>query len=230
MDEQENLYAAWVGFSDRLLYLSTSRDHGLHWSAPQMISAPGVQETAIPGLVAGSKGQVAVTYYGSKNPPLPFPPRCIVGVSALSGNLLEAAALSCPGYEHETWNTYVTESWNALDSKAVFWSAPLNDPATPTWYGVSPSAIHVVGPTGPNFAIGATAGSGPSKQGGRLDYYGVAMAPDGTPWVGYAQACPFGLPVAGNPNCPSTLTGTSSDGLFGMVGRLVRDDDGEEDE
>ena len=93
---------------------------------------------------------------------------------------------------------------------------------------MSPSSIRVVGPNGPNFAIGAVSGSGPTRSGGRLDYYGIAMAPDGTAWVGYAQACPFGLPVAGNPNCPSTLTGATNDGLIGLVGRLIRMGGGDE--
>jgi hypothetical protein len=55
-----------------------------------------------------------------------------------------------------------------------------------------------------------------------MDYFGMTMAPDDTPWVGFNQECPFGLPVPGNPNCPSTLAGTAPDGSFGMVGRLVR--------
>jgi hypothetical protein len=222
MDKRGNLYAAWADAADRLLRLTISRDRGSHWSKPMMIAAPGVKETAIPQLVAGARGQVAVSYYGSKNAPLPFPPRCIVGVSALSGNLLEAPAVSCAGYEHETWDTYVTESWDALNAQPLFWSATLNDPAYPTWYGVSPSSIRVIGPKGPNYAIGATAGSGPFKSGGRLDYYGMTMAPNGTPWIGFAQACPFGLPVAANPTCPTTLTGSTNDGLIGLVGRLVR--------
>ena len=47
----------------------------------------------------------------------PFPPAC------------NGLSTSCPGYEKETWNTYVTESWNALDRHPLFWSASLNDPA-----------------------------------------------------------------------------------------------------
>ncbi len=232
MDRQGNLYAAWSDASDRLLRLSISRDRGRHWSRPMTVAAPGVNETAIPQLVAGARGQVAVSYYGSTNAPLPFPPRCIVGVSMLSGNLIEAPSLSCAGYEDETWDMYVTESWDALAARPLFWSATLNDPAYPVWYGVSPSSIRMIGPNGPNYAIGATAGAGPSQQGGRVDYFGMTMSPSGTPWVGFAQECPFGLPVDGNPNCPSWLTGASNDGLIGFVGRLVRareeEDAGEE--
>ncbi len=226
VDAQGILYAAFAKAADRLPYLTMSRDGGLHWSAPLMIGAPGVTESAIPALVAGAHGQVAITYYGSPNAPRPFPPAC------------EGPSLKCPGYENESWNTYITETWNALDERPLFWSATLNDPAQPTWYGVTPSAVGVIRVDeqfnrGPGYTQGGTTGALPSGAGGRIDYFGAVMALDDTAWVGFAQECPFGLPVAGNPNCPSTLTGASTDGLFGMVGRLVRvgmEVDGQDDD
>jgi hypothetical protein len=206
-DEAGNLYAGWIGFTDRLPYLSVSRDGGSHWSTPMMIGAPGVVEVALPGLVSGARGQVAVTYMGSKNAFLPFPPSC------------DGLSTSCPGYQNETWDTYITETFNALDRDPVFFSATLNDPTRPTWYGCSPSEIGYW--SAPGTACTARAGNGPTLS-GRLDYYGSTMASDGTPWVGFVQECPSGLPVAGNPNCPSTLTGTNTDSLLGFVGRLVQ--------
>jgi hypothetical protein len=207
-DKQGNLYSAWVGFSDRLPYLAISRDGALHWSAPQMIGAPGVKETALPGLVAGKRGQVAVTYMGSKNAPLPFPPSC------------NGLSVSCPGYENETWDTYVTETFNALASQPLFWSATLNDPAQSTWYGCSPSEIGIPTAPGSTICTGSSLSDGP-ELGGRVDYYGSTIAADGTPWVGFVQECPNGLPFAGNPNC-NQATGDLNDSLFGLVGRLVR--------
>jgi hypothetical protein len=209
IDAEENLYGAWVRAVDRLPYMSVSRDGGTHWSTPLMIGAPEVNEAAIPRLVAGKQGQVAVAYYGSENSPgAPFPPTC-------PGN-----ATNCPGYENEVWNTYITESFNALASQPLLWSASLNDPAHPTWYGCTPSSTGVIrldesAPfvRGPGFSSGCTSMS---------DYFGMDMAPDGTPWVGFPQACPGGLPVAGNPNCPSTLTGGSVNNYFSLVGRLLR--------
>jgi len=228
-DREGNLYAAWIRATDRLLYLSVSTDHGSHWSEPLMIAAPGVNEAVEPQLVVGATGQVAVSYYGSKNAPLPFPSPCIAG--APSGNLLfgyltQGSSLSCPAYQNEIWDTYITETFNALDRRPLFWSATLNDPSQPTWYGISPSALRipepppgVTGGVNDEYPIGATAEANGS---GRADYFGMTMAPDNTPWVGFVQECPNGLPVLGNPNCPSTLTGTNSEGLFGFVGRLVR--------
>ena len=220
MDDQENLYAAWVGASDRLPYLAISRDHGLHWGTPLKIGAPGVNEAAIPYLVAGAQGHVAVTYYGSKNAPIPFPPTCYERPVSPIRPAQTTPSLSCPGYEKEKWDTYVTESSNVLETQPLFWSATLNDPAQPTWYGCSPSAIGVVR-MHEDFKSGPGQFRGCSPAVSRFDYYGAAMAPDGTVWVGFAQECPFGQPVTGNPNCRSTLRGTVPDGLWGFVGRLV---------
>lgn len=229
MDRQGNLFTVWTAFSDRLPYLAISRDNGLNWSEPLMIAAPGVNEAAEPELVAGARGQVAVTYYGSKNAPLPFPPLCIVGSIGAGPPAiysLETASMDCPPYKNETWSTYITESFNALDQAPLFWSATLNDPAEPTWYGMTPSSLRVPGqffPVGSNALAGFV---GPSSS-GHVDYYSMTIALDGTPWVGFFQECPFGLSVSGNPNCPSMLTGAPTDGLFGRVGRLVRVPGGE---
>ncbi len=225
MDQQENLYAAWVGASNRLPYLAISRDHGMHWGAPLMIGAPGVNESALTQLVAGAKGQVAITYYASKNAPIPFPPPCftfpagpIQRLRSRFSSVKQGDELMCAGYENEKWDTYVTESWNALDQQPLFWSATLNEPAQPTWYGCSPSYVGVLRwdesfNTGPGFSGGCTPPGFP------FDYYGAAMGTDGTVWIGFAQECSVGMPP-GNPNCPDTRTGIG--GLFGLLGRFIQ--------
>jgi hypothetical protein len=221
IDAQGNLYAAFVKATDRLPYLSISTDQGSSWSKPLMIGAPGVKEAALPRLVAGETGQVAVAYYGSKNSPgAPFPPPCPTGI-----------ATSCPDWQKVTWNLYITETFNALDNSPLFWSAPINTPTQPAWYGCSPSELGVVRLTegtpyvsSPGFTGGCyptSSGSG-NAAGGRQDFFGMDMAPDNTPWVGFGQACPGGLPVSGNPNCPSTLKGSAGDALWGLAGRLVQ--------
>jgi hypothetical protein len=212
MDKEGNLFAAWTAAADRLPYLSISRDRGHHWSTPLMIAAPGVKEASEPQLVAGATGQVAVTYYGSKNPPVPFPDSaCTYTVSFFLPGYGFVRG-DCPGYEQEIWNTYVTESFNALDKRPVFWSASLNDHAKPTFFGSTPAAMR----------MGGGWGNLVNKVGSKLtDYYGMAMSPNGTPWVGFFQACPFNRPIAGNPICDKA-TGDPNDGYFGLVGRLVR--------
>ncbi len=223
LDDAGNLYAAWVGASDRRLYLAISRDHGLHWGTPLMIGAPGVNETAIPSLVAGARGQVAVTYYGSKNAPHPFPPSCFQITpgprpATPAPPRPQGAELKCPGYESETWSAYVTESWNTLDAEPLFWSTTLNDPVQPTWYGCTPSEIGVIR-WDENFTDGPGHFGGCNPPRFPLDYYGAAMASDGTVYVGFAQECPAGRP-AGNPNCPSATTGPGE--LYGLLGSIVR--------
>jgi hypothetical protein len=225
IDKQGDLSAAWVAAADRLPYLAISRDGGLGWSTPLMIGAPGVNEAALPRLVTGARGQVAVAYFGSTNSPgAPFPPPCTNSV-----------ATDCPAWQNVTWNTYITETFNALDRQPLFWSATLNDPAQPTWYGCSASSLGVIRldesnpfQSGPGFTGGCSPGIAGSEVGtantamGRQDYIGMDMAPGNTPWVGFGQACPLGLPVPGNPRCPSTLTGGPSDSSWGVAGRLVQ--------
>jgi hypothetical protein len=217
MDKQGNLYAAWTGAADRLPYLAISRDSGLRWSTPLMIAAPDVKEAFEPELVAGARGQVAVTYYGSKNPPVPFPSEsdCTSSVFFFLPGY-GFVSQTCPGYEHETWNTYVTETFDALAEQPLFWSATLNDPARPTFFGETPTAMRLLS-QGP-----FTWGNLVNTVGARgFDYFGMTMAPDYTPWVGFFQACPFGHPIPGNPVCDQAAGGPN-DGIWGLVGRLVR--------
>jgi hypothetical protein len=101
-NEDDNLFASWVGAADRLPYLAVSCDHGVHWSAPLMIGAPGVNEAAEPQLVVGVRGQVAVSYYGSRNSPgAPFPPACVEPGAPLASGV----STSCAAYQNESWNT-----------------------------------------------------------------------------------------------------------------------------
>jgi hypothetical protein len=219
VDGKGNVYSAFMPAADRLPYLSVSQDKGLHWSKPLMIGAPGLNEAALPRLMAGVEGQVAVAYYGSHNSPgAPFPPPC-------PGSNVTA----CPAYKDETWNLYITETFNALDPKPLFWSAPINSPAQPAWYGCSPSSLGVIrldesSPfvSGGGYTGGCVPYVGGITLGGRQDYFGMDLGPDNTPWVGFSQGCPNGQPVIGNPNCPGTLAGLPADGAWGLVGRLVR--------
>lgn len=223
MDRQGNLYAAWVAANDRLPYVSVSRDRGLRWSTPLMIAAPGVKEAALPHLVAGASGHVAISYYGSQNSPgVPFPASCPGrGGYVVPGrgyvNVPFSVSTSCQEWQNVTWNTYITTTWDALATQPLLWSAPLNDPVQPTWYGCSPSPL-----SGAGAGAVCTAYEASFPAWGRLDYYGAAMGTGDTPWIGFVQACPNGRPVPGNPHCPSTLTGSGPDSMWGMVGRLVR--------
>jgi hypothetical protein len=63
-DAEDNLYALWTG--DDLPRLAVSRDHGVTWSDPVVVSPPSVTTTSFPVLDAGGKGRVVVGYYGSE--------------------------------------------------------------------------------------------------------------------------------------------------------------------
>jgi hypothetical protein len=43
-----------------------------------------------------------------------------------------------------------------------------------------------------------------------FDYFGMTMAPDNTPLVGFFQACPFGHPIPGNPVCDQAAGGRTT--------------------
>jgi hypothetical protein len=218
IDKGGTLYAAWVAAADRLPYLSHSTAAGLRWSPPLMIGAPGINEAALPRMVNGAEGQVAVAYFATKNSPgAPFPAPC------------PGFATNCVAWQSVTWNTYITETFNALDRHPLLWSAALADPARPTWYGCSPSSLGVIRldesapfKSGPGFTGGCSPTAGGIAVGGRQDYFGMDMARDNTPWVGFGQSCPKGLPVPGNSSCPSTLSGAPEDASWALVGRLVQ--------
>jgi hypothetical protein len=61
-----------------------------------------------------------------------------------------------------TFNAYITESRNALDTQPTFWSAPVNDPATPV-------------------ALGTETGT----FGDRIQFLNNTIGPDGTPWAAF---------------------------------------------
>src|SRR5207247_2553272 len=109
IDDADDLYALWV--TDDRLELAISRDRGQSWSAPLPVGAPDVHVITHPAIAAGARGQVGLTYYGSR----------------------DASA--------QTLSAYITETWDALDADPLFYSAATNDPAQPIYrdYGFDAS-------------------------------------------------------------------------------------------
>ncbi|HUR26022.1 MAG TPA: sialidase family protein [Candidatus Thermoplasmatota archaeon] len=62
-DAADNLYALWTAAD--LPRLAVSRDHGVTWSEPMVVSPPAVTTTSFPVLDAGGEARVVVGYYGS---------------------------------------------------------------------------------------------------------------------------------------------------------------------
>ncbi len=102
IDQKGNLHATWTG-ADHLLHIATSRDGGRTWSAPTVISAPGVDYVTLSASDAGArKGQLAVSYYGSSD-------------------------------GGDTYDAYVAETRNALAGHPAFTSIRVNDPKEPLY-------------------------------------------------------------------------------------------------
>lgn len=81
VDSAGTVYALWSADPDQLIlpneagrhvavptvFLSVSTDHGITWSAPRAISAPGM-DAIFPWIVAGDAGRVAIAWYEGVSP------------------------------------------------------------------------------------------------------------------------------------------------------------------
>ena len=72
-------------------------------------------------------------------------------------------------WEKSTWNGYITMSTNALDRDPLFMSAPVNDPRDPLWRGRCDFESGRCGPI--------------------LDFADIEIAPNGTPYAAFIDAC-----------------------------------------
>src|SRR5436305_4456960 len=104
VDRNGTLYYVWQGGGRNLPFLSISRDHGEHWSAPLMVAPPGVREVDFPTIDVGDPGRIAITFPGTT---------------------------SSGGSKDKTrpWNSYVVMSSNVLASNPLF----LSNIANPKW-------------------------------------------------------------------------------------------------
>jgi hypothetical protein len=104
-DPAGNVYYVWWDDKHHLAYLSISRDHGATWSAPRMITPPGVYEVNFPTITAGQTGKIALTFPGTP--------------------VNDRTSATRP------WNSYMVLSTDALSSNPTFYSNianPANDP------------------------------------------------------------------------------------------------------
>ncbi|HJP66018.1 MAG TPA: sialidase family protein [Actinomycetota bacterium] len=185
VDPAGNVYFSWVAATNRLPYLAVSRDGGRHWGRPMMIAPRGVREASLAQLAVGGRGRVALAYLGSSNAPgPPFPAGCTPA---------PWLCLQQGGYREVTFDGYVTQTTNALDADPLFMTAAINDHRDPIWRGCSPPGCNVLPAT-------------------RVDYLGVDIGPDGTPWAALVDACTDG--------CVGGGTGASNTFITGLVGRL----------
>ncbi|HVF53740.1 MAG TPA: sialidase family protein [Actinomycetota bacterium] len=170
VDTAGNLYYTWIAV-DRLPYLVSSRDHGATWSAPVRISPPKVNEAWGAFVDAGAPGRIAVNYVGTTNSPggpfcvRPLPP-------FLSPTDCETAAGDPPRdeseYDNTTWDGYISVTVDALSPDPVFLTAAVTPPGDPLLRGGTCEA---------------------TRCGAQYDFLDTEIAPDGTPWAAFVDAC-----------------------------------------
>ncbi|HEV3234544.1 MAG TPA: sialidase family protein [Candidatus Dormibacteraeota bacterium] len=129
------------------IIVSISHDHGGSWGKPMVVSAPGVNTITFPVITTSPGGKLGVAYYAK-------------GSSTATG-----------------FNAYLTESFDVLDAQPLFYSATLNDPAHPIFFG-SPLGVYP-----------------------RADYVGAAYDASGGLWAGVSKQF---APADSNGNAQTT--------------------------
>lgn len=98
VDRSDNLYVVWsqgaASGGPTTIFLSSSTDHGLHWSAPVQVNSADLGSNVLPWVVAGSDGRVDVVWVGST-----------------ARNASDPTA---------TWYQYMAQSLNAHDAHPLF--------------------------------------------------------------------------------------------------------------
>ena len=180
-DASGNLYLAWFAnafpsvqtpYAPGGLYLSVSQDEGRSWTAPLQVLAPGVD-----GILTGFGFDVGAP-----------------------GNVEISYFGQRPGTTG--FDGYITETFDALARKPLFWSATVDDTSQPPLD---------FGGAGDSDGLG-------------LDYIGAAIGPDGTAWASFWDACAEDLPQSAPSTCPADRhpsSGTIVYGYGGFVGRLA---------
>lgn len=112
LDSRGDLYVLWL--SGDQLELTSSHDGGQRWSAPLVVSPPGLHGFTLPALAAGPAGRVGIVFYASTSS----------SAKRLTG--------------------YLAETADALAATPRFYAGAVNDPAHPIFVdygqGTSPRA------------------------------------------------------------------------------------------
>ena len=179
-DAGGNMYLAWTNpgnpnpngaYAPGKLYMAVSRDGGATWNPAFDVLAPGVQ-----GLR---------THFGFD-----------VGAPGHVAISYLGKARARNGFDG-----YITETYDALAKRPLFWSGIVNDP------GRAPLD---------NGGKGSSNGLG-------LDYVSAAIGPDGTPWASFWDDCGEDLPQT-NAGCPASRRsqpGVTTLGFVDYAGRLA---------
>ncbi len=158
-DAEGNVYYTWVA-EDRLPYLAISRDRGVTFGTPMMVGPPGLDEASLPGMAIGASGKIAMTYMGTTTSPGPPYPSATTCQPVLGCGRTS-------NYATVKWNNYITQTSDALAADPLFFSASMNDPSDALVKGTC----------------------GPLRCQAEYDFIDVQIAPDGTAWSVFVDAC-----------------------------------------
>ena len=201
-------------------YIAISKDEGLTWTRVKVSNIPtsGGSDTSVAVDKAGNvyymfvSGENALPYMVvSKNDGKTWGKPMMIGAPGLreanlptidalgkgkvafsymgSENVDVKAKETTQRYVAATWNGYVGMTANALSNKPVFYSGTVNNKRDPIYRGKC----------------------GPGRCGAVFDFIDVEIAPDGTPWAPFVDAC---VDLCAK-------IGIGNDGDAGITGRLV---------
>jgi hypothetical protein len=170
-------------------FLSFSHDEGLTWEQVQVADNGGTGHEA--GIAADTKGNLYYTWIAGDDLPYLAVSRdggktwdkpMMIGPPGIQRSSLAAidiggdgkiaityAGSETPGKKTEkwSWNGYITMTADALAKQPVFYTGTMNAPSDPLTVGeCGDIRCHSLG-----------------------DFFDVTIAPDGTPWVAYVDAC-----------------------------------------
>ena len=112
VDAKGNVYYTWIG-PDYRVWLTISKNNGVSWGKPMVVSAPGVREANLPAIDVGDPGKIAIAYMGSEN------------------STGRPRGENPTDYTRVTWNGYITMSANVLSGRPVFYSGAVNSRKDP---------------------------------------------------------------------------------------------------
>ncbi len=170
-------------------FLSISKDEGLTWDQVQVAKNGSPDHEA--GVAADSKGNLYYTWIAGDDRPYLATSRdqgktwsdpMMIGPPGIQRSSLPAIdigddgkiALTYIGSEtpgkkenKHAWNGYITMTTDALAANPVFYTGTMNAPSDPLQIGeCGGTRCHSLG-----------------------DFFDVTIAPDGTPWVAFVDAC-----------------------------------------
>lgn len=154
-----SLAYTWTG-GDHLPYLSRSSDAGASWSAPMLLSPPEVEEAALPRIIAGPDGSIAVAYIATDDAPggPPYYDFCNVHL----GDCTDGR------YTGVEWDGYLALIDDARDADPVIRTATAGGPGSP-------------------LLVGGCSADGGCKA--VLDFVDVQFDDAGMPWAAFVDDC-----------------------------------------